>query len=378
MATRSPDSPAPLWAVEGLAEWVALRGRPGGTSFGSGRPAGGGPAGRAAAAPCPVTRHFAAGRGGLNRRVRRGLAGLPLRRRDLLGLRPRPALRRARPRPARWTRRAARCWASMPRRSPRAGSASSSGRPEAVADRADDTGRDQRLPAPDRRHRVLRQRRLHRCWTTTSWSTRPGRRRRPPTDGDRGFPVVRAGSLLLPTPATAERAAALVRRHRITRVVFGAAAPLGLLAPALRAAGARRIVGLTHGHETWWASVPGARALLRRIGEGCDHLTVVSAFTERRISRRAQPGRTGPPAAAPAPGRRRPVPAGSASRRGGAATRGRGRPVRRPEGLRHPAAGLAAGRRPDARLDGRRRAGPGRRRTRAGAAGTAGRRARAR
>lgn len=35
VATRSPESPAPLWAVEGLAEWVALRGRPGRTSFGT-------------------------------------------------------------------------------------------------------------------------------------------------------------------------------------------------------------------------------------------------------------------------------------------------------------------------------------------------------
>jgi hypothetical protein len=34
--TRSPESPAPLWAVEGLAEWVALRSRPDGTSSGTG------------------------------------------------------------------------------------------------------------------------------------------------------------------------------------------------------------------------------------------------------------------------------------------------------------------------------------------------------
>ncbi len=109
------------------------------------------------------------------------------------------------------------------------------------------------------------------------------------TDGERGFPVVRGGPLLLPTPATAARAAALVRQHRITRVVFGAAAPLGLLAPALRAAGAERLVGLTHGHETWWAGIPGARSLLRRIGEGCDHLTVISEFTERRIASALSP-----------------------------------------------------------------------------------------
>ena len=35
VATRSPESPAPLWAVEGLAEWVALRGRPGRASSGT-------------------------------------------------------------------------------------------------------------------------------------------------------------------------------------------------------------------------------------------------------------------------------------------------------------------------------------------------------
>lgn len=35
VATRSPESPAPLWAVEGLAEWVALRARPGRESFGT-------------------------------------------------------------------------------------------------------------------------------------------------------------------------------------------------------------------------------------------------------------------------------------------------------------------------------------------------------
>ena len=109
------------------------------------------------------------------------------------------------------------------------------------------------------------------------------------SDADRGFPVIRAGPLLLPTPTVAARAAELVRRHRITRVVFGAAAPLGLLAPAVRAAGAGRIVGLTHGHETWWARLPGARSVLRRIADGCDHLTVISAFTQARIAAALSP-----------------------------------------------------------------------------------------
>jgi hypothetical protein len=35
LATRSPESPAPLWAVEGLAEWVAVGSGPGRSSFGT-------------------------------------------------------------------------------------------------------------------------------------------------------------------------------------------------------------------------------------------------------------------------------------------------------------------------------------------------------
>ena len=105
------------------------------------------------------------------------------------------------------------------------------------------------------------------------------------SDGDRPFPVIRDGPLLLPTPRVAARAAGLLHDFAATRVIFGAAAPLGLLAPSLRRAGAQRILGLTHGHETWWAQVPVARRLLRRIGDSCDHLTTISSYTERRIAR---------------------------------------------------------------------------------------------
>jgi phosphatidyl-myo-inositol dimannoside synthase len=104
------------------------------------------------------------------------------------------------------------------------------------------------------------------------------------SDRKRPFPVIRDGPLLLPTPRVAARATGLLRAVGATRVVFGAAAPLGLLAPSLRRAGARRIVGLTHGHEIWWAQLPAARRLLRRIGDSCDHLTTISGYTERRIA----------------------------------------------------------------------------------------------
>ena len=104
------------------------------------------------------------------------------------------------------------------------------------------------------------------------------------SDRDRPFPVMRDGRLLLPTPRVATRAVALLHDFGATRVIFGAAAPLALLAPSLRRAGASQIVGLTHGHETWWARLPAARRLLRRIGDSCDHLTAISAYTQRRIA----------------------------------------------------------------------------------------------
>jgi phosphatidylinositol alpha-1,6-mannosyltransferase len=109
------------------------------------------------------------------------------------------------------------------------------------------------------------------------------------SDRERPFPVIRDGPLLLPTPRIATRAASLFRAVGATRVIFGAAAPLGLLSPALRRAGARRIIGLTHGHETWWAQLPAVRRLLRRIGDSCDHLTTISGYAEGRIASALSP-----------------------------------------------------------------------------------------
>jgi phosphatidylinositol alpha-1,6-mannosyltransferase len=104
---------------------------------------------------------------------------------------------------------------------------------------------------------------------------------------DAGLPFTvhrdRRGTLL-PTRGVGHRVAAVLAQHGCDRVLFGAAAPLGLLAPALRRAGARRILALTHGHEVWWARVPVARHLLRRIGESTDVLTYVSEFCRGRIA----------------------------------------------------------------------------------------------
>lgn len=104
-------------------------------------------------------------------------------------------------------------------------------------------------------------------------------------DSTLSFPVVRdRTSMLLPTPRVTRSAVRMMREYGADRVVFGAAAPLGLMGPALRKAGARRIVGLTHGHETWWAGTPGARQALRRIGDAADTLTTVSQWCEEQIA----------------------------------------------------------------------------------------------
>jgi phosphatidyl-myo-inositol dimannoside synthase len=99
------------------------------------------------------------------------------------------------------------------------------------------------------------------------------------------FPVVRdRASMLLPTPRATRHAARILREYRCDRVLFGAAAPLGLMGPALRSAGAERVVAMTHGHETWWSSVPGTRSALRRIGAAADVVTYVSGWCGTRIA----------------------------------------------------------------------------------------------
>jgi phosphatidylinositol alpha-1,6-mannosyltransferase len=104
------------------------------------------------------------------------------------------------------------------------------------------------------------------------------------------FRVIREGTrTLLPTGAVARRAAAIARAENCDAAVFGAAAPLGVIAPALRSAGAHRIVAITHGHEAGWAGLPLARGLLRRIGDRVDVMTYLGEYTRRRIAAALSP-----------------------------------------------------------------------------------------
>ncbi|MFF9864329.1 glycosyltransferase family 4 protein [Streptomyces sp. NPDC013953] len=113
-------------------------------------------------------------------------------------------------------------------------------------------------------------------------------------DAEQPFRVVRdRTTMLLPTPRVTARAVGLLREHGCASVWFGAAAPLGLMAPALRKAGARRIVATTHGHEAGWAQLPGSRQLLRRIGEGTDTITYLGEYTRSRIAAALTPEAAG-------------------------------------------------------------------------------------
>jgi phosphatidyl-myo-inositol dimannoside synthase len=111
-----------------------------------------------------------------------------------------------------------------------------------------------------------------------------------PVDAGAPFTVLRDPSTtLLPTRAVARRAQRVLRQQGCDTVVFGASAPLGLLARPLREAGAARTIALTHGHEAWWARTPGTRSLMRRIGESNDVLTYVSGYSRDQVARALTP-----------------------------------------------------------------------------------------
>jgi phosphatidyl-myo-inositol dimannoside synthase len=109
-------------------------------------------------------------------------------------------------------------------------------------------------------------------------------------DAAQDFKVIRANTkTLLPSKSTLAMAREIVVSENITRVLFGAAAPLGLLASPLRKLGVKNIVGMTQGHETGWAMTPGTRQALRKIGNNTDYLTYISEYTHQKIAKALTP-----------------------------------------------------------------------------------------
>ena len=92
-------------------------------------------------------------------------------------------------------------------------------------------------------------------------------------------------TVMIPDPVRVRRAVDIAKAEGCDRVWFGAAAPLALMAPSLRRqAGVERLVATTHGHEAGWAALPGARGLLRRIGDGVDVVTYLGNYFHTRLA----------------------------------------------------------------------------------------------
>lgn len=109
-------------------------------------------------------------------------------------------------------------------------------------------------------------------------------------DAAQDFKIVRANTqTLVPSKSTLSMVRQIVVAENITRVLFGAAAPLGLLAAPLRKLGVTNIVGMTQGHETGWAMTPGTRQALRKIGNDTDYLTYISEYTHKKIAKALSP-----------------------------------------------------------------------------------------
>jgi len=101
-----------------------------------------------------------------------------------------------------------------------------------------------------------------------------------------GAVVIRdRAKILLPTPRVTRRAVKILKSTGAKNLWFGAAAPLGLMAGALRAAGATNILALSHGHEVWWAKIPLLKGLLKKIIKDVDYLGYLGEFTKSEISK---------------------------------------------------------------------------------------------
>ncbi len=105
-------------------------------------------------------------------------------------------------------------------------------------------------------------------------------------DARQPFEVVRhPTSLMIHSPGVTRRAIAIANARGAEAVVFGAAAPLALITPALkRSTGITRAIAITHGHEAGWAALPVARQLLHRIGENADVVTYLGEYFRSRLS----------------------------------------------------------------------------------------------
>ena len=95
--------------------------------------------------------------------------------------------------------------------------------------------------------------------------------------------------VLAPDRTTLKMAQDLIAETGATQVVFGAAAPLSLLAKKLRRCGITQVVSISHGHEVGWASTPVTRRGIRQILTHSDWFTYLGSYTLAGIRKAALP-----------------------------------------------------------------------------------------
>ena len=104
-------------------------------------------------------------------------------------------------------------------------------------------------------------------------------------DATQPYPIIRTrSSVMLPGLRARRLARRLVREYHCDTVVFGAAVPLGLMAPTLRTAGVTRCVGITHGHEAGWTRWPILRQIVAVVGRRLDAMTYLGEYTRSHIA----------------------------------------------------------------------------------------------
>jgi len=100
-----------------------------------------------------------------------------------------------------------------------------------------------------------------------------------------GVVVVRdKAKVLLPTPRVFAAIAQVLRQYQSSVIWYGATAPLAWMAPFFKKIGVRKQIGMTHGHEVWWAKVWPFSWALRRMGNSLDVVTYLGDFTKSAIS----------------------------------------------------------------------------------------------
>ncbi|MFM8405414.1 MAG: glycosyltransferase family 4 protein [Actinomycetota bacterium] len=104
---------------------------------------------------------------------------------------------------------------------------------------------------------------------------------------EHGVEVIRdKSSILLPTPRVIRNLKKLIRQRNLSKVWFGAAAPLGISARWLRKAGAKQMIALTHGHEVWWSKVWPFSLAISEIARTVDLVSYLGDFTHQAIAPR--------------------------------------------------------------------------------------------